>query len=167
MTTLNSKKILNFSFCSFFSVQTFGSTLGHTKKNVVFPLTLWKKKNRVGGLEINFNFFLNSISNSSEYIANSNTVMTIFIELNKDFTFCIHRASVHMQNCSYLCTGCKYKDAFYIFWNKLDFCLKGSIKFLGSGLKFTVGRVCRKAFFFFFCMALCTKIKYLNFIIKI
>jgi hypothetical protein len=53
---------------------------------------------------------------SSEYMANSKTVMRIFIELNKGFISCIHRVSAHMQNCPYLCTGCKYKD-----WNKFEF----------------------------------------------
>jgi hypothetical protein len=72
----------------------------------------------------------------------------IFIELNKGFISCIHRASAHMQNYPYLCTGCKYKDAcIHIFGtNQLSF-LRGSIQFLGSALKFKVGRVSRITFF--------------------
>jgi hypothetical protein len=127
------------------------SMLGHTKKIVVFPLTLWKK-NRVGSSAINFIFFLNFIFNASEYIANSNIIMRIFIELNKGFISCIHRTSVHMQNCPYLCTGLQIQRCVLYFWNKLDFFLRGSIKFLGSGLKFRVGQVSRNTTFFF-CMA--------------
>jgi hypothetical protein len=110
-------------------------------KNVVFLLT-WKK-NRVGGLEF-LNFFFNFISNSSEYIANSNTIMRIFIELNKSCISCIHRASVHMQNCPVANTKmCS------IFLEQIRFFLRGSIKFLGLGLKFRVGRVSGNTFFFF------------------
>jgi hypothetical protein len=76
------------------------------------------KKNRVGRWEI---FFFNFITSSSEYIANSNTIKRIFIELNKGFIFCIHRASVHMQKCPCLWTGWKYKGVFYIFLEQIRF----------------------------------------------
>jgi hypothetical protein len=72
------------------------------------------KKNRVDRLEMNLKK-KKIISSSSEYIANSSTIMRVFIELNNDFISCIHRASAHMQNYPYLCIGCKYKDVFYIF----------------------------------------------------
>jgi hypothetical protein len=114
------------------------------------------KQNRVGRSEINFIFFFNFISNStcsSEYISNSKKVMRIFIKFNKGFISCIHRASVHMQNCPYLCTGCKYKDVNYISGtNYFFFFLRGSIKFLGSGQKFRVGRVSGNTTFFLYSL---------------
>jgi hypothetical protein len=56
-----------------------------------------------------------------------------------------------MQNCPYLC---KYKDVFYIFGTNLFFFLRGSIKFLGSGLKFRVGRVSGSTTFFLYDLIL-------------
>jgi hypothetical protein len=81
-------------------------------------------------------------------IANLSTIMIVFIELNNDFISCIHRASAHMQNCPYLCIGWKYKDLLYIFGANSKFFLRGSIKFLGSELKFWVGRVSGNTTFF-------------------
>jgi hypothetical protein len=76
-------------------------------------------------------FFFNFISNSSEYIANSSTIMRVFIELNNGFIPCIHRTfecthaelpiSLHWLQVQRYAL---YLDFFYFF-------LRVSIKFLG------------------------------------
>jgi hypothetical protein len=114
-------------------------------KNVVFPLTLWKK-NRVGN---KFYFFLNFIFNWSEYIANSNTVMRIFIELKKGFISCIHIASEHTCRTAHLFALVANTKICSIFLEQIRFFWRGSIKFLGSGLKFRVGQVSGNTTFFF------------------
>jgi hypothetical protein len=86
------------------------------------------EKNRVGRSEIDFLFLLNFISNSSEYIANSNTIMRVFIELNNGF---ISYRTAHIKMCS--------------IYLKL---VRRVLQFLWSGIKSRVGRVCGNTTFF-------------------
>jgi hypothetical protein len=103
-----------------------------------------------------YNFFLHHLMKEKsdvQLLIIQCASLHFLIEWNKCFISCIHRTFVHMQYCSYLC---KYKDVFYIFGNWFFF-LRGSIKFLGSGLKFWVGQVSGNTTFF--CVALLNSIQ--------
>jgi hypothetical protein len=78
--------------------------------------------------------------------------MRFFIEWNRGFISCIHRASAQIQNSPYLCTGCKYKDkdVLNISGKILKFFWERSKKCLELGQKFRVGQVSGNTTFFFF-----------------
>jgi hypothetical protein len=113
----------------------------------MFPLTLWK--NRVGKSEILFSFFFLFYFQFKWIHCNSNTIMRLFIELNKGFISCILEPLYTCRTAHIFAVVANTKMFLY-FWNKLFFFLRGSLKFLGSGLKFRVGRVNRNTTFFLY-----------------
>jgi hypothetical protein len=124
---------------------------GHTKKNAVFPLTLWGKKiGKVGRKWILFLFLI-----LFPVQVNTLQIQTQLWEFSLNWTKALFPVSIEP-----LCT-CRTAHIFALvantercvlyFWNQLDFFLSGSIKFLGSGLNLRVGRVSGNTTFF--CMA--------------
>jgi hypothetical protein len=78
---------------------------------------------------------------SSKYIANSSTIIRVFIELNNNFISCIHGASAHELPVSL--HRLQVQRCVQDFWNKLEFFFffERVNKILGSELKFKVGQV--------------------------
>jgi hypothetical protein len=86
--------------------------LGHTKKCCV-SANVVEKKNRVDRSELNFFFFLILFPIQ----VNTLQIQTQLWEYSLNWTKALFPKSIctHAEVCPYLCTGCKYKDVFYIF----------------------------------------------------